>query len=782
MHRTLVTETRETQAIALVALPEIAETLQNAGYEVVTDQTTQTALKALTSAVKTGPVPALVSNVGHASLLRTGTRRAIQQNGGVPVVVLMLEGGYTDYVPDKARVVHAPCPFNDLLDALDLPRNSAFDDLLVNADGSVVNADGHSQPSHTSTYDNAFATEDSSVSGESDITDEFVSETVEAPLITPVTEVAVDEPVPAAPPVPSVPEVPALDPVAQSHDEIEPVEPQVPSVPEVPEVPSLSSVEPTPAPAPEPTSVVPADVVARAALTPGEWILQYDDSGEETTESAVGAWYAGPDGVVDEDSYVVNPRYVPADQRASASTSTPAAPESVVRTVENEGDLATSEPVEVSAEEPEPVYEAPVAPPVETPAPVAPPAAAEPAPVLPEPVVPAAPVYEAPVAPVAPPVATEPAAPAPVTPPVAPSYEAPVAPPVPEPVHEAPVAPQPTAIPQPVSEAPPVLAHDSHTGHVNETYERTNLTAADNPVSMQRDDSYLDVRKRPHGKGDVVIVWGAKGGVGKTTTALNLAQRAAASGLRVVLIDANFGQGDIRQYLRLAKANIPSIYDAAISRDLKDAFVGPDTINHFRPDGLDDIKFVYVAAPPENLADPSIVTPELYSAVIATSTHFADLVVVDTQIVEAVDMSGMVTRLIEPLLQETAWGVGVSDLSSPGMKNLFKRLDYFEEQQVPSSRMMTLLNKVDREAAFNEATLGKVLNKNSKFLGTVFHDHEIYSNMNLGRTASDVLALYPMLDTILATITGQQPPQVSLTSSAPVKKRRRGLFGWKAGK
>ena len=54
-------------------------------------------------------------------------------------------------------------------------------------------------------------------------------------------------------------------------------------------------------------------------------------------------------------------------------------------------------------------------------------------------------------------------------------------------------------------------------------------------------------------RADVLFVFSGKGGVGKTSVALGLAERAGQH-LRVVLVDANRGQGDIRTYLRLGRS------------------------------------------------------------------------------------------------------------------------------------------------------------------------------------------------------------------------------------
>ncbi|EQD50517.1 hypothetical protein B1A_13417, partial [mine drainage metagenome] len=68
-------------------------------------------------------------------------------------------------------------------------------------------------------------------------------------------------------------------------------------------------------------------------------------------------------------------------------------------------------------------------------------------------------------------------------------------------------------------------------------------------------------------RGKVVAVFAGKGGVGKSTSMLSLAERAATvvPGLRVITIDANRGQGDLRTFLKLDDAGLPSIYDAAVS-------------------------------------------------------------------------------------------------------------------------------------------------------------------------------------------------------------------------
>ena len=720
------TKTSELNAVGLVALPDLADILRDSGYTIVGGGAVlQTAMKTVMSAIGEEPLPVLVSNVGVASLLRTWTRRAVADNDGQKVVVVAFESGYQDHFPDGVTVVSAPCSVADVLSAAGVPvLDDGLGSLVLGGSGGVD-------------LDASLDTEMPSGSRVRMPDPETIAdESPRAPMVPVFESDDVDDddddddvvlpPSPAGEPVAfedvQVPEVPSFDAIADDDDVDEDVEDVLPVAP-------TSSGRP-----------VPAHVREAALLSPGSWVFEYDNPAEAHPDGVIGAWWVEADGTVDEQSFEANNTYVPRNQ-----SPTPPAPTFDTPTVEEHPleEVTAPAPTEVKAK----------APSIAVPPPVA-------IPVLPEPA--------EPVAPVVPDVV-------PVTEPVAPIVTA---------SDDA----TPTILGDDndqVRPAPNLLAEQSNRGRLSERFEPTSLTADDNPLTMsQRDDSYLDVSKRPHGRGDVVFSIGAKGGVGKTTNAINLAQRAAAQGLHVVLVDGNFGQGDIREYLRLSKADIPSIYDAAISRNLRDAYIGPDVINANRPDGLDDIKFVYVAAPPEHLADVRVITPELYAAVIAEATHFADLIIVDTQIIETVDATGMVDRLIIPMLQDRAWAVTVTDLSRAGIANTIKRLDRLAGDGVPSARVMSLLNRVPRSSEFDQNALAVAFSKHSKFLGTVFYDEEIGNNMTVGRTAAETPALYPMLDVILTSITGQQPPTVELpTRPVQQPKPKRRLFGrWKGNR
>lgn len=266
----------------------------------------------------------------------------------------------------------------------------------------------------------------------------------------------------------------------------------------------------------------------------------------------------------------------------------------------------------------------------------------------------------------------------------------------------------------------------------------------------------LPITPSPAGPGlaQTIITWAGKGGVGKSTTAFSLAQRAAKAGLRVILVDANFGQGDMRTFLRIGNAGLPSIYQAALSGDLKAALVDPDTLNATRSPKLDPLGFALVQAPPAHLTNPDVVTPEVYMNVVEQARQMCDLVVIDTQIIEATDQFGMVTRFVEPLFRAGAWGVGISDLSSPGISNLLTRLKAFAGAGISRERQTTMLNRISPRIQFNIEGVASAFNEHSVFLGTVYADDSIPEAMNRGRAVSNNLVLAPILDAALNRVTG----------------------------
>jgi len=144
-----------------------------------------------------------------------------------------------------------------------------------------------------------------------------------------------------------------------------------------------------------------------------------------------------------------------------------------------------------------------------------------------------------------------------------------------------------------------------------------------------------------------------------------------------VLIDMNRGRGDIRKFLRLIGAPLPSVYDAALRGDPRLAIITPDRLTAARHVRLDNLGFALAMAPPETMLDTDQVNAGVYRDVIEEGRTVADLVIVDPQIVEAVDTSELIDDVVIPALAKDAWALAISDVFMASVDNLKSRLTAF---------------------------------------------------------------------------------------------------------
>ncbi|ACV79049.1 hypothetical protein [Nakamurella multipartita] len=283
-------------------------------------------------------------------------------------------------------------------------------------------------------------------------------------------------------------------------------------------------------------------------------------------------------------------------------------------------------------------------------------------------------------------------------------------------------------------------------------------------------------RTRRRGQlGHLVISWAARGGAAKTSIALALAQRAGqrCPDLQVTVVDANRGQSDITKYLRLARPTIPGIFDAAVTGDPARAVLTMQAANDLRPGRwFDELHFHLIPGPRStDEADPTVVTSDVYAQVIEQAQLNSDLVIVDTQIVEAHDTSGLIDNLAVPLLATPGvWGIANTDSSSVGVSNLADRLSMMAAAGVGREHMLMVINKsvVD----FSEDDVRQRFSPYVCDLERIGNDDTVVEMMNNGRIPSDHAVYAAALDRILHRITGR--PEFR-----PAPRPRRSILSWR---
>jgi Mrp family chromosome partitioning ATPase len=274
----------------------------------------------------------------------------------------------------------------------------------------------------------------------------------------------------------------------------------------------------------------------------------------------------------------------------------------------------------------------------------------------------------------------------------------------------------------------------------------------------------------------VVVVFAGKGGVGKTSTALATAHRAVNVGRieRVIAVDANRGQGDFAAYLRVRDAHLPSVYDVAMGAEPRSAIVTPDALAAARGGRLADLGFGVVLAPNHDQANPALVTTSVYQQVIDLARRVADLVIVDTQIVESYDTTGLIDELVKPLLAgQNGWGLAISDSSTPATDNVKDRIRRFFEFGVTRDRLMFLFNRIDPSVSVDQAIFEPVVRQYAQLVGVVPEESQTGSFINGGGMPADDSPLAEAIDRVLARVTGLQAFD---RASVQPASRKRGLF------
>lgn len=207
--------------------------------------------------------------------------------------------------------------------------------------------------------------------------------------------------------------------------------------------------------------------------------------------------------------------------------------------------------------------------------------------------------------------------------------------------------------------------------------------------------------------GNVLFVLSGRGGVGRSSMAINLAEQAARAGRNVVLVDANVGQGGLATNLRVvrdgAASALPTIADLVAGAGVQQAVAGPKAV---RSAGGADISFASVLAPDPDQATPEASSPQCYRRVVDRLVPLADLVVVDTCVSWVRDPTGIAPDLVAPGLRAGASALVVSDASLEGVNGV-RRLVGWATRLAPG-RVTGLLNMVPASAVPDQASASKL--------------------------------------------------------------------------
>lgn len=149
--------------------------------------------------------------------------------------------------------------------------------------------------------------------------------------------------------------------------------------------------------------------------------------------------------------------------------------------------------------------------------------------------------------------------------------------------------------------------------------------------------------------GTVLAVTSGKGGVGKSTTALNLGAALGEDGLSVVLVDADLGMANIGDMLKMRTD--PTLHDVLAGRsDVESAVVSGQAVIDVVPGGRDLTE--YAEADPGRLPGVLATLAEKYEYVVVDAG--AGLGYADVVPVEAADEVVLVTTPTDAAVGDTA--------------------------------------------------------------------------------------------------------------------------------
>jgi Flp pilus assembly CpaE family ATPase len=198
---------------------------------------------------------------------------------------------------------------------------------------------------------------------------------------------------------------------------------------------------------------------------------------------------------------------------------------------------------------------------------------------------------------------------------------------------------------------------------------------------------------RPAKEGQVVTVFAAKGGCGKTTFAINLAVAlAAAAGRRVCIVDLDLSFGDVAISVQVDPAR--TIVDALAMAGHLDNTGASSLLTRYRPN-------LEMLLAPVTPGDAEKIPAGLVGELLGVLRGFFDYVVVDTP--------AQFSEHVLTAMDAAAHHVLLTTPDVPALKNLRITLDMLDLLSYPRQIRSVVLNRSDSKVGLSMADVERVV-------------------------------------------------------------------------
>ena len=204
--------------------------------------------------------------------------------------------------------------------------------------------------------------------------------------------------------------------------------------------------------------------------------------------------------------------------------------------------------------------------------------------------------------------------------------------------------------------------------------------------------SALEPVAEPDRHGQIVTVFAAKGGCGKTTLAINLAVALAQERRRVCLVDLDLAFGDVAISVQVNPAH--TIIDAVRMAGHVDTTGAASLLTRYRP-GLD------LLLAPVTPGDAEKIPPPLVRELLTVMRGMYDYVVVDTP--------ALFSEHVLIAMDASAHHVLLTTPDVPALKNLRVTLDTFDMLSYPADIRSIVLNRSDAKVGLTAEDVMRVV-------------------------------------------------------------------------